>query len=374
MALTKTLLEDGHSVVGIDNFLKDFLIDRVGSKKILQTSIYHMACFEKFKFHQFNIANKRYLDVAISNYKPDIIVNLSQIPSAPYSMIGYNETMETIDNNIKGTISLMYSVAEHCPDAHIVQLATMGEYPSNSGVEIPEGFFKFKYKGKESNLMPFPRMGCSHYHISKISMSKHTELLVKCFNLRVSEIMQGIIYGVTLSNGFYTHFHIDECFGTVLNRFVAQAIIGEPLTIYGDGSQIRAFLSLADAMQCYKLIMNKIPEPGQYECYNQFDESYKIKEVANKVIKIAKEFDISATVKDYTNPRIEPKQENYMPINEKLKALGYKREEMMDDTLRDMFKFLIPKKRDLSELKDVLLPSIDWRKPNNEKKRCVRNN
>ena len=45
-------------------------------------------------------------------------------------------------------------------------------------------------------------------------------------------------------------FNYDEIFGTVVNRFIAQAVADYPLTVYGKGGQSRGYLNLEDSLQC----------------------------------------------------------------------------------------------------------------------------
>ena len=59
---------------------------------------------------------------------------------------------------------------------------------------------------------------------------------------RVTDLMQGPVYGLRspemdLDQNLGTIFNYDEIFGTVINRFVVQAVCGYPLTVYGEGNQ-----------------------------------------------------------------------------------------------------------------------------------------
>jgi len=43
-----------------------------------------------------------------------------------------------------------------------------------------------------------------------------------------------------------TRFDYDAVFGTVLNRFCVQAVVGHPLSVYGTGNQTRGMLDIRD--------------------------------------------------------------------------------------------------------------------------------
>ena len=103
--------------------------------------------------------------------------------------------------------------------------------------------------------------------------------------------MQGVIYGVhtdevAANPRLRTRLDADEWFGTVMNRFVIQAILGLPLTVYGQGEQIRGFIALDDAMQCMVRLIASPPEPGQYDVVNQVSGLFKIRKLADTVAKV----------------------------------------------------------------------------------------
>ena len=65
--------------------------------------------------------------------------------------------------------------------------------------------------------------------------------------------VQGIVYGVKTEETdadrkLVNRFDYDGVFGTALNRFVVQAAVGHPLTVYGKGGQTRGFLDIRDTV------------------------------------------------------------------------------------------------------------------------------
>ena len=50
-----------------------------------------------------------------------------------------------------------------------------------------------------------------------------------------------------------TRFDYDGVFGTVLNRIVIQAVLGHPLTVYGNGGQTRGLINIVDTVECIRL-------------------------------------------------------------------------------------------------------------------------
>ncbi|MFQ6112129.1 MAG: NAD-dependent epimerase/dehydratase family protein, partial [Nitrospinota bacterium] len=122
---------------------------------------------------------------------------------------------------------------------------------------------------------------------------------------------EGVIYGVhteqvAADRRLRTRLDVDEWFGTVVNRFVAQAVLGMPLTVYGEGGQIRGFIALEDAMDCMVRLISSPPEPGQYDVVNQVSGLHKVSELAETVAGVANErFDRSVGIQRLENPRVE---------------------------------------------------------------------
>ena len=176
-----------------------------------------------------------------------------------------------------------------CPHAHLVKLGTMGEY-GTPNIDIPEGFFEIEYRGRKDTL-PFPRQAGSWYHQTKVHDSNNIMMACKIWGLRSTDIMQGVVYGTRIDEmgndeRLLTRFDFDQCFGTAINRFCAQAVIGHPLTPYGKGHQKRGFLPLRDSMQCLTIAIENPPKKGEYRVFNQFEEVYDLYELAIKVQKV----------------------------------------------------------------------------------------
>ena len=90
--------------------------------------------------------------------------------------------------------------------------------------------------------------------------------------------MQGPVYGLFTDemegdDDLLTAFNYDEIFGTVLNRFIVQAVAGIPLTIYGKGGQTRGYLNLLDTLKCIDLAIKNPPESSELRILNQFTET-----------------------------------------------------------------------------------------------------
>ena len=96
----------------------------------------------------------------------------------------------------------------------------------------------------------------------------------RVYGLRATDLNQGVVYGVhtdqtVLDDRLLTRFDYDEQFGTALNRFCVQAVIGHPLTVYGTGGQTRGFLNIRDTLACVELALLNPAEPGEMRVFHQ---------------------------------------------------------------------------------------------------------
>ena len=159
-------------------------------------------------------------------------------------------------NNVAGTLNLLFAIREFAPECHLVKLGTMGEY-GTPNIDIEEGYIRIEHNGR-SDVVPYPKQPGSFYHLSKVHDSHNIMFACKAWSLRATDLNQGVVYGtvtdeVALDETLINRFDYDEVFGTVLNRFCVEAVIGHPLTVYGKGGQQRGFLDIRDTVRCIEL-------------------------------------------------------------------------------------------------------------------------
>src|SRR5262245_53267093 len=167
-----------------------------------------------------------------------------------------NNAVYTQQNNIVGTLNLLFAMESHCPDAHLIKLGTMGEY-GTPNIDIEEGWLKLNHNGRSDTVL-FPKRPGSIYYLPKVNDSGNIEFTCCIWKMRATDLNQGVVYGheteqAQFDSDLRTSFHYDDVFGTVLNRFLVQAAVGEPLTVYGKGGQTRGFLNIRDTIQCVAL-------------------------------------------------------------------------------------------------------------------------
>ena len=299
----------------------------------------------------------------IAEFRPDAVVHLGECPSAPYSMIDVHHASWVQTNNITSTFNLCFAITSLCPDAHLLKLGTMGEY-GTPNIDIPEGFFEVEYRGRVDRL-PFPRQAGSWYHWSKVAGSNNIMMACKLYGLRATDVMQGVVFGTAIDEmsedpRLRTRLDFDEAFGTAINRFCCQAIIGHPITPYGEGHQKRGFLPLRDSMQCLMLALQNPPDAGEYRVFNQFEEVYDITELAEKVERVASTLGLDPVVRNVSNPRRELEEHYYKPDHQKLLDLGYQPTQDLAGEVEAMLKDLAQVRDRIEARRAVLVPDIRW--------------
>ncbi|MGI0132826.1 MAG: UDP-sulfoquinovose synthase [Thermoplasmata archaeon] len=368
------LLSRGHEVVGIDNFVTRRRVREVGSWSATPIGSFtsRQAAVQRLlgksiAFHRGDLGRYDFVHRVLAEEKPDAVVHLAEQRSAPYSMIDVHHAVATQTQNVTGTLHLLYAIRDVVPDAHLVKMGTMGEY-GTPGVDIPEGFFEVDYQGRHDRL-PFPRQAGSWYHWSKVFDSGDVMLATKIWNLRSTDVMQGVIYGTRTPEindpKLLTRFDFDETWGTALNRFAVEAVLGLPITPYGRGGQIRGFIALEDSIQSLRIALENPASAGEYRVFNQFDAAYSVNQLAEVTQRVAEGFGLKATIEHPPDPRIEAEQHYYNPIHEHLPRLGYQRTRELEEVLQEIFRDLIRYKRRLEAKRHVVMPAVNWRDADN---------
>jgi UDP-sulfoquinovose synthase len=360
----------GHEVAGIDNYSRRAWVGEMGSQSAIPIASmadrlvsFHEAFAQNLRFFKGDLTDPSFVANAYRSFRPEAIVYLGEMPSAPYSMLDVQHAVFTQTNNLMGTLVTLHAMRDVVPECHLVKLGTMGEY-GTPNLDIPEGFFEIEYRGRKDRLM-FPRKAGSWYHQSKVHDSHNVEMACRMWRLRSTDIMQGIVYGTRLDAmgsdpRLATRFDFDQCFGTSINRFCAQAVIGLPVTPFGSGHQQRGFLPLRDSAQCLAIAIEHPPEPGEYRVFNQFEEVYDIMQVAERVQRVGNRLGLGVRIRTIENPRIEVEEHYYNPDHRHLLDLGYQPTHDTDTELETILRDLIPHRERVESRKETQFPDIRW--------------
>ena len=309
-----------------------------------------------------NIEDGEFLDRVVSETLPEAVVHYGEQPSAPYSMASRRHAVETQYTNVIGTLNLLFSLRDRCPSCHLVKLGTMGEY-GTPNIDIEEGFIEIEHKGRKDTL-PFPKLPGSLYHLSKVHDSHNIHFACRIWGLRATDLNQGVVYGIetdetALDERLVTRFDYDEVFGTALNRFCVQAVIGHPLTVYGKGGQTRGFLNIRDTLQCVELAVSNPAPQGEFRVFNQFTEQFTVAELAELVREAGQKLGHRVEVQSFPNPRIEMEDHYYNATNTKLLDLGLQPHLLGEELVQSMLR-TIERYRD-RVIDRAIAPNTRWK-------------
>ena len=306
-----------------------------------------------------DLCDAEFVHAMVRDFAPDTIVHFAEQRSAPYSMIDQQHAVYTQTNNVVGTLNLLYAIADIDRDIHLVKLGTMGEY-GTPNIDIEEGWLTVTHRGRTDTVL-YPKRPGSFYHLSKVHDSHNIEFACRIWGLRATDLNQGVVYGqrteeTELDPVLETRFDYDHVFGTVLNRFVIQAVLGHPLTVYGSGGQTRGIINLVDTVECIRLATENPADQGEFRVFNQFTEQLSVRELADAV---ANAYPGPCRIEEVENPRVELESHYYRAAHTRLLDLGLV-PHLVSETLIDSMFSIVEHHKDRVNL-EAIRPTVQWR-------------
>ena len=358
----------GHEVAVVDNYLRRRMsveqdVDMLFSVPNLhrRAQLWQQKSGNNIEVFVGDLNDWDFVAATFAAFPPDAIVHYAEQPSAPYSMLSRKAASLTLHNNLGATANTIFAVREFAPDAHIVKLGTMGEY-GTPNIDIEEGWLEVEHKGRKDKFL-FPRQAGSLYHTTKIQDTDLLWFYVRVWGLKVTDLMQGPVYGLrTYENdgdeSLFPFFNYDEIFGTVVNRFIVQAVAGYPLTVYGRGGQTRGYLNIKDTLNCIRLSIENPAEKGELRVFNQFTETFSVNELAERVQQCGSRNGLEVKIETVDNPRKEMEEHYYNPTHTGLLELGLEPHFLTDDVLDEMLDIVLRYKANIRD--DVIFRGIKW--------------
>jgi UDP-sulfoquinovose synthase len=370
----------GHKVSTVDNFVRRQWDHELGVQTLtpIRTLAERLKAWSDLTGKNIellvgDVTDYDFLASAIETSQPDAVIHFAEQRSAPYSMIDRKHAVSTQVNNVVGTLNLLFAIRELRPDCHLIKLGTMGEY-GTPNIDIEEGYIEIEHNGRKDTL-PFPKQPPSFYHLSKVHDSHNLLFACKIWNLRATDLNQGVVYGtltdeVELDEALINRFDYDEVFGTVLNRFCAQAAVGHPLTVYGKGGQTRGFLDIRDTVRCIELACMNPAARGECRVFNQFTEQFSVLELARMVQTAARKMGMPVEIDFLPPPRVEAESHYYNAKHSKLIDLGLEPHNLSDSLLDSLMNIAIKYSDRIDS--SLFLPQVEWRNPRNERRQGSR--
>ena len=326
----------GHRATIVDNLSRRRIDEELGCESLTpiraiddRVAAWNRVTGRRLDFRSIDIATEfEALLGLIEEKRPRAIVHFAEQRAAPYSMKSAEKKRYTVENNVPGTHNVLCAIVESGLDVHLVHLGTMGVYGyGTAGIAVPEGYLNVKVdvgpdRQEEFEIL-YPAHPGSVYHTTKTLDALLFYFYNRNDNVRITDLHQGIVWGTQtpeteLDDDLVNRFDYDGDYGTVLNRFLMQAAIGHPLTIYGSGGQTRAFIHIRDTVRCIQLAIEHPPTRGErVEIFNQATETHTLLELAHKVAGLT-----GAEIRFYSNPRKEQAENTLRIQNRKFLELG----------------------------------------------------
>ncbi len=369
---TLRLSQEGYDVTIVDNLSRRKIDIELGCRSLtpIETPENRLAAWKAATGKTINFVN---LNVAedytelrdlLTEIKPKAVVHFAEQRAAPYSMKSPKHKRYTVDNNVNGTHNLLCALVDAGVDAHLVHLGTMGVYGyGTAGMAIPEGYLnvKVEIEGKDHDIeIPYPPQPGSIYHMTKTLDALLFYYYNKNDGVRITDLHQGVVWGTNteetlLDPALINRFDYEGDYGTVLNRFLVQAAVDHPLTVYGTGGQTRAFIHMRDSVRCVSLAIANPPQPGdRVKIFNQMTETHRVHQLAEIVAGLT-----NAEIRYYVNPRNESFENELVVRNDQFLALGLNPIKLSDGLLDEVVD-LAARYKDRCNL-DKILSDSRWR-------------
>jgi UDP-sulfoquinovose synthase len=362
------LSRGGHEVALVDNYFRRRACLELDREPLLPVPDLHQraALWEgvtgcRLQVNIGDVCDYPFLLEVFRGFQPEAVVHYAEQPSAPYSMMGQRQAVFTITNNLVSTANVVHAVQETDGACHIVKLGTMGVY-GTPNIDIEEGYLEVEHKGRRHKFL-YPKTPGSLYHLTKAQDGDLLYFYCRMWGIRVTDLHQGPVYGlVTEESGqderLAPLFNYDDIFGTVLNRFLAQAVAGVPLTVYGRGGQTRGYLNIKDTLACVGLALLNPAQPGEYRVFNQFVETFAVNDLAQRVKDAGAGLGLKVEIQHLDNPRLEAEDHYYNPAHTGLLSLGLKPHYLDIPTLQEMLR-LVQKHRTRLNPR-LIYPQVPW--------------
>ena len=285
---TRHLLKSGHEVIGIDDLSGGYIEN-------IDPSI---------NFFERNLIDSESIDNIFSVTKPDFVYHF-----AAYAAVGVSPFIRNFNytNNVVASANVINGCINH-NTKKIVFSSSMDVYGSQSSPFTED-------------MRPMPE---DPYGIAKYSVEQDLESAQRFFGLRYTIVRPHNVFGI--------YQNIWDKYRNVLGIWIRQTLSGQPITIYGDGSQIRSFSDIKYYMEPF----DKLMDQGDSEIYNLgADSKISIIDAAKKFCEVANSLGHKTQI-----VHLEPRDEVHVAYCDHTKAkqhLGFKDETKFEDLIAEMF-------------------------------------
>ncbi len=293
---SKYLLDKGYDIAGIDNLsggYKDFVDKRMIRAK---------------KFHVVDLDDLKAVDKIFRAYRPDYVYHF-----AAYAAEGLSPFIRNFNyvNNILSSVNVINCCIKY-DVKKIIFTSSMAVY----GHGVPPF---------QEHFLPKP---ADPYGIAKYAIEMDLKQAYEQFGLKYTIVRPHNVVGI--------HQNIWDKYRNVIGIWIRRTLDGEPILIYGDGKQTRAFSDIKHYMDPFEKLMAKHHD----HIFNiGADKEYRLKDIAKLIVKIGTEFGYQPSI-THAEKRREVKHA-FSDHRKAKKMLAFKDETDIEETIRDMFAWAI---------------------------------
>ena len=286
---TRHLLANGHEVIGID--------DLSGGYKAFVTK------GEKFSFVKLNLERRKKIVDLFEEHKPEVLVHF-----AAYAAEGLSPFIRNYNyrNNLICSANLINECIKH--DTKFIFTSSMAVY----GEQEPP----FTEDKRPQPIDP--------YGIAKYAVECDLKLAHEQFGLRYNIVRPHNVLGI--------YQNIWDKYRNVIGIFIRKTLNGQPILVYGDGEQTRAFSDIKYYMEPFDRLLTEYDG----ETFNiGADKYFTLNEVAEAVQKVGKKYGYEVPI-EHGEPRHEVKHA-YCDHTKAKSMLQFSDGTNLDDLIESMF-------------------------------------
>jgi CDP-paratose 2-epimerase len=209
-----------------------------------------------FSFLQQDIRDGYALTDAVRRVRPEIVIHLASQVAVTTSV---RDPRHDFEVNAVGTFNVLEAVRQEAPEALVIYSSTNKVYGGMEDVGIVLDDRRYRYDSLPHGVAEDrPLDFHSPYGCSKGAGDQYVRDYARIFGLRTVVFRQSCIYGTR-------QFGVED--QGWIAWFAIRAVLGCPLTIFGDGCQARDVLWVEDLLDAYRIAMNR-PDQMTGRVYN----------------------------------------------------------------------------------------------------------
>ncbi len=227
----RRFLSEGHQVVVVDD------LSRRGTDKNLAW----LKTLGSFDFERVDIRNAPALEAVVKGHgNVDLVLHLAAQVAVTTSVV---EPRQDFEINALGTFNVLEAVRKHAKEATVLYSSTNKVYGGLEQVPVVERGGRYVFRDRPQGISEEEPLDFhSPYGCSKGAADQYVRDYARIYGLRTVVLRQSCIYG-------RRQFGVEDQ-GWVA-WFTIASILGRPITLYGDGKQVRDVLFVDDLVNLY---------------------------------------------------------------------------------------------------------------------------